>query len=130
MLKASSNQYDSTISLSLRFKTASISLPPNFLYNFVAKIRSISICYKFFRQKVSNYFNIWLLRRYFGGLNLYGLSMITASCIRPRSRGASRRLRTANSASWKSCLLQGEQSPPLYPLMKGGMTRGCSPRGA
>ena len=28
-----------------------------------------------FRLKFSNYFNIWLLRRYFGGLNLYGLSM-------------------------------------------------------
>ena len=56
--------------------------------------------------------------------------MITASCIRPRSWVSSRRLRTANSASWKSCLLQGEQYPPLYPLKKGGMTRGCSPRGA
>ena len=28
-----------------------------------------------FRLKFSNYFNIWLLRRYFGGLNLYDLSM-------------------------------------------------------
>jgi len=72
------------------------------------------------------------LKRVEHDLNLaVGEMKITLELIKlDRFRVTSMLMAAATSASWKSCLLQGEQYPPLYPLKKGGMTRGCSPRGA
>ena len=72
------------------------------------------------------------LKRVEHGLNLaVGEMKITLELIKlDRFKVTSMLMAAATSASWKSCLLQGEQYPPLYPPIEGGYDEGCSTRGA